>query len=313
MSQTDKKCEVKYNEEIEKKILSFMSKKRKQVVETLYDKKRLSQGELAQTVQTSAASLANILLNFEMYQYQLLDSESEGKRRYYFLTDLGEEFVRSAYRNGQNSEIGNIILHESFQDIQGVISCLEDVKNKYGDKWEAVLDEVLYAGIKQCNIQIEDGEEEIDAFLHSIEKLLLDDYENYSVKIMELMYHNNILRCRLEEFLTIFDVYIPILKIEEKQLNPLQMIDFLQSIVVCDKESKTEEYIQQLQWKNEEYDRLLKLMQYVIKNAEKQKELEIYQYFNRFFAGKNMLGAILAKEVCRACKIMREKIRDEEM
>lgn len=37
-----------------------------------------------------------------------------------------------------------------------------------------------------------------------------------------------------------------------------------------------------------------------------------YQYFNRFLAGEDMLGAILAKEVYTACKKMKEKIQDEE-
>ena len=312
MSQANEKYSSGYNEEIEREISYFMSKKRRQVVETLYDKKRLSQGELAQAVNTSAASLSNILLNFEMFAYQLLDSESEGKRRYYFLTDLGKKFVQSAYRNKQSVDNENVIFHETFQDIQSVMSCLEAVKVKYEDKWEIVLDDVLVASIEYREIQVDGGEKEIDAFLHCVERVLMDDYENNSVRIMKLLYSNKILLWRFEQFLTIFEVFIPILKAWGEKLDSLQMYNFLESIVTCDR-YKAEQYIRQLQWEDEQYSRLSGLMQQIIKHTEKKDESEIYRYFNRFLAGEDILGAILAKEVYVAYKTKEEKTQDEEI
>lgn len=311
MTQAYKKINSGYNEEIEKEISYFMSKRRRQVVETLYDKKRLSQGELALVMKTSAASLSNILLNFEMFEYQLLDSESEGKRRYYFLTDLGRKFVQSVYRNKQSINNGNVILHETFQDMQSITSCLEAIKSKYEDDWEIALEDVLLAGIKYQEVPVDDGEKEIYAFLHGIERVLVDDYENYSVRIMKLLYSNRILLRRFEQFLSIFEVFMPILKAWRKKLDSLQMYNFLESIVTYDR-SRAKQYIIQLQWEDGQYERLSELMQQIIKCAEKKDESEIYRYFNRFLAGEDMLGAILAKEVCTACKTMKEKIQYEE-
>lgn len=320
MEQAYEKYHSGYNEEIEREISYFMSKRRRQVVETLYDKKRLSQGELAKAVNTSAASLSNILLNFEMFQYQLLGSESEGKRRYYFLTDLGKKFVQSAYRNKQSAEFGNVVFHESFQGMQSITSCLEAVKSKYHECWEVALDIVLHAGIEWRETQIDDDEKEIepdddwkeiDAFLYSVERMLLDDFENYSVRIVELFYSNQILYHRWIRFITIFEVFIPVLKMWKQKIDSLQMYNFLESIVTCDRD-KAEPYIRQLQWEDKQFDRLSELMQKITERTEKNGEFEIYRYFNRFLAGEEMLGAILAKEICAARKKMKEKIHDEE-
>ena len=310
MTQTYENYNSKYNKEIEREISNFMSKKRRQVVETLYDMKRLSQGELARALNTSAASLSNILLNFEMFTYQLLDSENEGKRRYYSLTDLGQKFVRSVYRNKQSVDDEHVI-HEPFQDMQSITACLEAVKSKYDDDWEIALEDVLYTGIKYHEVLIDSDGKEIDAFLHSIERVLADGYEIYYVDIMELLYSNKILRRRLEQFLTIFEVFIPVLKAWRKKLDSLQMYNFLESIVTCDT-SRAEQYILQLQWEDGQYDRLSEFMQEIIKCTEKKDESEIYRYFNLFLAGEDMLSAILAKEVYAACKTMKEKIQDEE-
>lgn len=310
MTQKYEKVNSEYSDEVEKEISHFMSKKRRQVVETLYDKKRVSQGELARALNTSAASLANILLIFEMFTYQLLDSESEGKRRYYFLTDLGRKYVQSVYRNKQGADSEQVI-HESFQDMQSINSCLEAVKKKYDDEWEIVLDDVLTAGIKYLETSINDDGKEIDDFLHSIERVLVDDYENYSVEIMKLLCSNRILLYRLEQFLTIFDVFIPILKAWRKKLDSLQMYNFLESIVTGDR-NRAGQYILQLQWEDGQYDRLSELMQKIIQCTEAKDELEIYRYFNLFLAGEDMLSTILTKEICTVCKTMKEKTQDEK-
>ena len=58
--------------------------------------------------------------------------------------------------------------------------------------------------------------------------------------------------------------------------------------------------------------RLSELIQQIINHTEKKDESEIYRYFNRFLAGEDMVGAILAKEVYAAYKTMKEKIQDED-
>lgn len=307
MEQEEIKQSDIYNEEIERNISYFMSKKRRQIVETLYDKKRLSQGELAQEIQSSAASLSNILLHFEMFQYRLLDSESDGKRRYYFLTGLGKAFVQNVYRNKQDNKAGNVISHESFQDMQSIMSCLETIKNKYEDKWEITLEDVLLAGIKFWDVQIEDGEKEIDNFLYSIERVLVEDYENYSVRIMKLVYSNAILLDRMEQFLSIFEIFIPILKVWWKGFDPLQMYNFLEYTVTGDR-GKAEQFIQQFQWEDRQFDKFSEWLQQTIKSIGKKDESEVYRYFNRFLAGDLTLSAILTKEVCAVNKMMKEKM-----
>lgn len=82
------------DEATENEIAEFLTKKRKAIMYALYEYKERSQRELADTVGTSPASLANILIKFEQFQFKLLDSRTFGKYRYYFLTKLGRAYIQ---------------------------------------------------------------------------------------------------------------------------------------------------------------------------------------------------------------------------
>ena len=72
------------DEETEKVIDEFLTKKRKAILYALYGGKERPHKELADAAGTSPASLSNILLKFEQFPYKLLDSRTSGKYRYYF-------------------------------------------------------------------------------------------------------------------------------------------------------------------------------------------------------------------------------------
>lgn len=180
MGQTSEKISRStLTEKDSKEIALFLTTKRKQVVEKLYEKKRISQGELAEEINTSTASLANILLKFRKFKYKLIDSQGEGKRQYYYLTDLGNAYIENYYDERKSSRNENVIFGDSFRVMQIVENSLVNLKKRYEDKWETMLDDALIACIKYYMTDDEDVDE-IDEFLFSVERALIDNYENYS-------------------------------------------------------------------------------------------------------------------------------------
>lgn len=308
----DKKLNIKQtlDEKTINEIKSFLTKKRLLIMECLYRNNKLSQGELAEAVGTSVASLSNILLRFELFDHKLLGSFSEGKRRYYYLTDFGEEYFLKIYNNEEPAESENIISHESFQILQTAKESLDNIMKTYEDKWERIMDDVLIACIEHRDVQLRDSEKKIMEFLNNVEKILIYDYERYSVELMKLFVANNILLDRFEQFLNKFEVYRPLLQAVQDGFDELQLCVFLE-IIVRNEKYQAEAYLQRLQWCDEKYDRLVNTINNIVKNMETKDEEQVYELLNRFMAGNQMLSAILTKEIFRYINEKRENTNNE--
>ncbi len=292
MGQTSEKISrPALTEKDRKEIDFFLSTKRKQVVEKLYEKKRISQGELAEEINTSTASLANILLKFRKFKYKLIDSQGEGKRQYYYLTDLGNAYIENCYNERKNSRNENVIFGDSFRVMQIVENSLVNLKKKYGDKWETMLDDALIACIRYYMTDDKDVDE-IDEFLFSVERALIDNYENYSVDILDLVSSNSILLNRFEKFFEMFGIITPLLQIWNDGIDRLKIYDYIENLLT-DNEDRLEENV--FQFSEKEREKLINMMNCIVKKVRSKQE--IYRLCNRITAGNQELSAYLTKEI----------------
>lgn len=188
------------DEVCKQKISAFLTKSRMDVIRALAGNKKLNHGELALAIRTSVASLSNRLVKFDEFEYKLLDSESEGKFRYYYLTELCKKYLESCNRDQATQESAKILQHEVLQLKQRLKDLLEEFKNLYEDDWEIELDDALIARIECREIENSEGERLVDDFIIGIEKLLLYDYDNYSIIVLQML-QNSILRARVARFM----------------------------------------------------------------------------------------------------------------
>lgn len=284
-----------------KEIELFLSKKRQQVVETLYEKKSLSQGELAEAIDTSTASLANILLKFRNFKYKLLDSQGEGKRRYYFLTNLGKTYLENYCKDKRNIDDEKVIYGDSFRTMQIVEDSFFNLKKSYEDRWETLLDDVLTACIKY-HLTDDDEVEEVNEFLFNVERALIDNYENCSVEILSLVSTNSILLDRLEKFFDMFGMISPLLQKWNDGIDRLIIYDYIENLLT-DNEDRLEE--NELQFSEKERGNLKNMMSNIVNKVRNKQE--IYRLCNRITAGNQELSAYLTKEIYRKQKNEREK------
>lgn len=283
--------DVGISEEVKELIDDFISRKRKQILIELYPKRKLSQGELAKAVGTSTASLANILLNFEGFRYPLLESESEGKRRYYSLSRLGRDYIENCRRQEKKEEKRKIV-RDSSQMLQKAKACLAEFQ-ALEENWEFELEEALLARIECRKIISNERQRAVDDFLKSIEHVLTYDYENQLLNVLKIMDRNNILQIRLSQFIDKFDLFRPVLEAWENGFDVLQLYELLDAAISDDQNST---YAEDLHW-TEEYDRLVEGISYVTEKAAGEEMQVLYECFQSFLAGNQVLSGFLAREI----------------
>lgn len=107
---------------------------------------------------------------------------------------------------------------------------LEEFKNLYEDDWEIKLDDALIARIECQEIENSEGERLVDDFIIGIEKLLLYDYDNYSIIVLQML-QNNILRARVARFMEQYEAFLPILEAGNDEENLMHIFGQLADIV----------------------------------------------------------------------------------
>ena len=285
--------DMEFSEEVKELIDDFISKKRKQVMLELYPNRKLSQGELAKAVSTSTASLANILLNFEGFKFPLLESESEGKRRYYSLSRLGRDYIENCRRQEKKEEKGKIV-RDSFQMLQKAKACLDEFK-VLQENWEFELEEALLDRFECKKIILDESQRAVDDFLKSIEYVLTYDYDNQILNVLRFMGGNKILQVRMSRFIDKFDLFRPVLEAWESGFDALQLYELLDAVISEDQD-RGKKYAEVLRW-TEEYDRLAKGISYVAEKTEGEEMQVLYECFQRYLAGNQVLSGFLAREI----------------
>ena len=279
--------------EVKELIDEFISKKRKQILIELYPKRKLSQGELAKAVETSTASLANILLNFESFKYPLLESESEGKRRYYSLSRLGRDYIENCRRHEKKEEKGKIV-RDSSQMLQKAKACLGEFQ-ALEENWEFELEEALLDRIECRKIISNESQKAVDEFLKSIEYVLTYDYENQLLNVLRFMDGNKILQVRMSRFIDKFDLFRPVLEAWENGFDALQLYELLDAVISND-QKRGRTYAEALHW-TEEYDRLTEGISYVMEKTVGEEMQVLYECFQSYLAGNQVLSGFLAREI----------------
>ncbi len=284
------------DEACKQKISSFLTKSRMDVIVALAGNKKLNHGELANVLSTSVASLSNRLVKFEEFDYKLLDSKSEGKYRYYFLTDLCKKYLESLDRDNATQENVKIIQHEVLQLKQQLKNVLEEFKNLYEDEWEIELEDALIERIECREIKSSEGEKLVDDFIIGIEKLLLYDYDNYSIMVLQMLSKNNILQARITRFMEQYEAFLPVLEAWKDEENYMHVYDKLGNIVKLYRQSKEDK---EKQVDIPEEDKLFCKISYILKQIEYLDKQSINDWFMRYMAGNKALSAFMAQIISR--------------
>lgn len=285
------------DEVCKQKISSFLTKSRMDVIKELYKNKKLNHGELAVALSTSVASLSNRLVKFEEFEYKLLDSTYEGKFRYYYLTDLCKSYLESLTKDNHSQENVKIVQHEVLQLKQQLKAVLEQLQNIYEDEWEIELEDALIERIECRDIASNEGEKLVDDFIIGIEKLLLYDYDNYSMMVLQLLSQNNILQARITRFMDQYEVFIPVLEEWKNEENYIHVLDKLGNIVKSCRLSK--ETSKTVQADVGEEDALYSRISYILERTEHLNKQGINDWFMRYTAGNKALSAFMAQIISR--------------
>ena len=297
------------NDEMTSEIEGFLTKKRRTVLEVLYPDNKLNHGELAYAVNTSVTSLSNILYKFTYYKYTLLKGSPEGKYCYYSLTELGREYLKNYYKE-KNEPTGKIIYCEASKMMHEVQNSLIQLQNLYGDdEWQIVLEDALIARIECQKILKDESEKIVDDFLYNVESILLYDYENYIIQILDVLKINSILQRRLSKFIEKFELFIPLLVEMEKGFDVFRLFEFLDGMIF-DKEEVIHKYIEELHWENE-CSRLSEGIRYLADHARGKEMCELYDILNRYLANKQAISAFMAREIYNKIEIGERNNEDE--
>lgn len=280
-------------------IETFLSKKRWAIVFQLHKKGRLSHSELAKEIDTSRTSLSNILLKFEQFAREsgclLLDSESEGKRRYYFLSELAEAYVQDYLFRHKDGAETTIIRQEAPFLMRGVKDCLEGIQNKY-EKWHLVIDDVLIATIESRVVLEEEKEKDVRILLNHIERILLSDDENLLEPLTKLISTGETLEYRFEQFFDLFGIFRPLLNVWQGEFDKLAVSEFITAVIKNDT-VPAKRIAGEMMWNEQEYSAFSRKVNDILQSDISRKKRDLYLYFNRILADEQTLSVLLVDAI----------------
>lgn len=312
MPNADKVNGKKLEEKNEVLIDDFLVKKRKEIIFALAQKRRMSHGELAQAVGTSIASLSNILVKFERfndeYKIKLVDSESEGKYRYYFLTEMCRRYLDNRNQIEYEQQNIKVVQYETAQLLQKVKTSLAQYKEWCEDDYTVELSEGLIERMYCKNIVRNEKERVIDDIIINCEKLLLHDYETYSLEIINLLEDKH-LQNWFTKILDKFEGFRLVLMDWNREENIMQIYNMLESAV----ESAYKAFGKKEKngWQEgtlEEGHELFSTVFYIIKSIEFQKAEDINDCFMCFMAGNKYLSGFMTHLIMKYYKKREECI-----
>ena len=145
----------------------------KEIVLILAENDRLSQGELASATNTTPPSISNIMLRFDEFKYCLIKSSSEGKYRYYSITDLCKRYLYERNRINIDIEKSKNEQRDIAQLVKQMKMSMDAFRSECDEEWEIEFDDGINDRINCKKIEKNKKERLIDQFIVSTERLIL--------------------------------------------------------------------------------------------------------------------------------------------
>lgn len=287
--------EINLNEEAAAEITTFLNRKKGEVFWALVQKEGMSNKEVAAAVDTTPTSFSNIVMKFDRFQYKLIESKSDGRKRCYYLTKLGWEyvdFINDSNRGAKQNEI--IYYREEKNLVEQFMDAVGKLKACHGEKWEVVVNKILNNRI-YCSENIGETEDEklVNEIIFFIETALEKDYDGAVMRCMEVFSTSIILSECIEEYLKVFYAFSPFCK-EMQQEETRNAIGRIFRLMIMDEEREwCEMEIQQLGLETYSHDLEIAIKQ-IKKYCHEQKEELIYEKLKQFMPVRDQLNFFLA-------------------
>lgn len=196
-------------------INTFMTRRRRNIIELLAETDELSQTELAEKAACVPSTLSSALKKFEEFDPKLIEMTTKGRFKMYRLTDVGRTYWETinnlAYHEVKMEDLGSDI--KTIQD--SLMSLLKEFKDRYNDRWEYVFDiNLVQYELKESGLEcktLNGSEEEKDSgltmitnFLEYLKSLLHISGKQAYEDFMNLNLINQILIERIKSILLCF-------------------------------------------------------------------------------------------------------------
>lgn len=282
---TVKSGKLLINEKMLQEIADFLLPlKRSSLINALAEEGELSQGQLALKIDSSAASLANIMNKFEQFDYKLLEAKSAGKYRLYSLSEIGWAYVRQT-RDKTHWEDNSRTLEredeELLREAEKSIDHFELIQSGQGESWQTKFDEAMRRRTRGTGDELdEESERLVNRYLECLERLTLRGSGEILGKAM-LKLKNSILQERVVEYMDCFDSFLPILRqLQHGGEAAFGLLEGLEEVFNSKGETADTVYLKMVGLGERECTKLQDAAKRLKECMEKRSKKEIYQYFD---------------------------------
>ncbi len=300
LESTYKSNTTRLNEVDVAEITAFLNRKKGEVFWALERQEGLSNKELAMAVDTTPTSLSNIILKFEKFSFSLIEGKSSGRKRCYYLTELAREYVCLLNEEGkEDDKKASIYQQEEWLLRQRFKEALDQLKMRHGEKWEAVIEDILIRRIL-CAEDVGDVEDKklVNEIIFVIEMALEKEYEGSVDLCMKVLSPSFILSNRIEEYLQCFYAFTPFYKKfqQEKDRNAIGRI--FRMMILDGETNQYEQEIQRLGLEKKQGYQLKTAIQQIKKYCNERKEELVYEKLQQLMPGRSQMNIFLASWIC---------------
>ncbi len=290
----DKATELELSEKQIHEIEKFVFRKREQIMRVLFAEGEITQGQLAENINSTVSSVSNILLKFDQFKYKLLNCDSRGVRKYYSLSVIGMAYMQHL------SDKSKVQKDDSFNSANGAYLLQEArrtykyFQDKMDEDGEIRMEDTLLR-LSFC-IDNDSTSEDVEKFLnymYCLEKLIIMNNDVYFDKALQLI-QSNILRNWIIRFLEGFYLFLPILNLLEEKTNILVVFTVLENIA----KGQLEEafvIVKEKQWEIS-CESLAKFLKMLKKSGRSQND--IYRILYGCMPDKMELAAMITRIIC---------------
>ncbi|MDO4331203.1 MAG: hypothetical protein Q4C58_00760 [Eubacteriales bacterium] len=275
----------------EKAIDGFLTRRKYDVFWALAKVETATQKQLAGLSGTTTTSLSNILLKFEDFTYTLLTVQQSGRNRYYSLSEVGQAYVRRKIKAGPETEGGRIAFHDELRILQKLKDGIEQLKSR-NEEWDVTLDNILLKRIYGIGEECDSADEAIaDELIRNLQKAIMNEYGEVVKRVMKLL-ETDILKCRLEKFLSVFYAFLPFYRMLEKEENTFEIHEIFLQLVKGEMDDECCRMLEQMELSTAA-GQLADVIGMLKKNLAGKERKEIYTRLKEFMPEMNEIALYL--------------------